>query len=91
MGWGAVPIYFKFTCLAFLFTNMLGEIIYQYVQILLSSMDYDAGQIEMSQFVIKCSCFEPSHSTHGKGLLQKILHFAQRKNSLLYFLIVTAK
>ena len=45
---------------------MLGEIIYQNKQIILNSMDYDAGLIEMSQFVIKWSCFEPSHPTRGK-------------------------
>jgi hypothetical protein len=42
-------MYFKFECLAFSFTNMPGEIIYQNVQTVLSSMDYVTGQTETSQ------------------------------------------
>jgi hypothetical protein len=70
---------------------MLGEIIYQNIQIILNSMDYDAGQIETSQFVIKCSCFEPSHPTHGKWFVTINSALCTEENSLLYFLIVTAK
>ena len=52
-------------------------------------MDYDAGQIEMSQSVIECSCFEESHSTHGKWFVTINSALCTEENSLLYFLIVT--
>jgi hypothetical protein len=70
---------------------MLGEIIYQNIQIVFNSMDYDAGQIEMLQFVIKCSCFEQSHPIHGKWFVTINSTLCIEENSLLYFLIVTPK
>jgi len=70
---------------------MLGEIIYQNIQTILNSMDYDAGQIETSQFVIKRSCSEPSHPTYGKRFVTINSTLCTEANPLLYFLIVTAK
>jgi len=70
---------------------MLGEIIYKNIQMVLNSMDYDAGQIERSQFVNKCSCVEPSHPTHGEWFVTIHPVLCTEENSLLYLLIVAAK